>query len=227
MKKSKPVNKHFEYNRSMKKPSTDFVNGKIEFVNKYLNRPIAGIIVKMVYNTRISPDHITYFSFFVGLLGAFFYSLGEYRYFIIGGILFQSSSIIDGADGMLARSRGEISRFGSYLDLMFDRILDFFNLAALSIGSASYFNSSILLFLGLLGSGFYLLQVNIFYLIKSYLRSEEKGDTGESRAVMIFLIFLFSVFNRLDICIYIGLAVTLTVNILRIIQFLRFGIKKS
>lgn len=227
MKKMNQRTSIFNYKESTKKTSKDFFSRNLGYVDNYLNRPIAGIIVKMVYNTRITPDQLTYFSFFVGLLSAFFFSLGEHLYFIIGGVLFQSSSIIDGADGMLARSRKETSRFGAYLDLMFDRILDFLVFVALTFGSAAYFNSQILLPLGLLGAGLYLLQINLFYLIKGFLESGETGETGEGRALMIFFVLVFSLFNRLDIAIYLLLASSLLSLVVKISNFIRLGRKQK
>jgi phosphatidylglycerophosphate synthase len=214
--------KPFEYGHSVKKKPVHLASRKLEFIDKYLNRPLAGLIVKLVYNTRIKPDQITVVSLFIGLIGAFFYSLGEYRYFIIGGILFQASSIIDGADGMLARARGETSRYGAFLDLMFDRILDFVTLFAMSLGVYTYYDSIVLLIVGLAGAGFYLLQINIFYLIKQYTNSAETGDTGESRAFFIFTVFVLSLLNRLDIMVWIGITATLMITSARLRQFLRF-----
>ena len=115
------------------------------------------------------------------------------------GVAAQLSSIIDGADGMLARARGECSAFGSHLDLFLDRVVDFSIFAGIAVGAGRYFQAPHLLTLGLLATALYQLQIILFYLTKSYLKSEERGDTGEARAVLYWAVFLFAVTGRVDL----------------------------
>lgn len=213
-------NSTFDYRKSLKVTPTPGMN-ILKYVDIYLNRPVAALIVKAVYNTRVTPNGLTVISLFFGLLGAFFFSRGEYLYFILGGVAAQLSSIVDGADGMLARAKNMGSEYGSYLDLVFDRIIDFSLFVGMAIGIRIYFDNPNFLFLGVLSAGLYLLQVNLFYLTKSYLQVSRKGDTGEFRAVMIWAIFIFALANRLDIFLYLGLAATSIVNIVRLVSFLR------
>ncbi len=224
-KKIKKTNQ-FNYWEALKiQPSTKM--NPLKYVDFYLNRPLAGLIVKAVYNTRITPNMITYVSFFIGLAGAYFFSKGEYRFFVVGGILAQLCSIIDGADGMLARSKNMCSSYGAYLDVFFDRIVDFSLLIGAAIGASSYFNDANLLLLGLIGSGLYMLQINLFYITKSYLNVKQTGETGEMRAVFILAMMIFALINRLDIFAYLGFAETVIVNGVSLFSFLRLGGKKT
>jgi phosphatidylglycerophosphate synthase len=216
----------YDYRKSLKKPTDPFLN-KIKFIDLYLNRPVASLVVRAVYKTSITPNDLTYISFFLGLLGAFFFTRGEYLYFILGGISAQLCSIVDGADGMLARAKNMCSDYGSHLDLFLDRIIDFCLFASISLGAGDYFKDNHLLFLGVLGSGLYLLQTNLFYITKDYLQVKDKGETGETRAVLIWAILIFAVANRLDIFIYLGVAETLIVNIVRVFYFVSLGKKKN
>jgi phosphatidylglycerophosphate synthase len=216
----------FDYRKALK-VSTESKRDVTKWLDIYLNRPLAALIVRAVYNTRITPNGLTYFSFVLGLLGAFFFTRATYSYFILGGIFTQLSSIVDGADGMLARAKNMSSDYGSHLDLFFDRIVDFSLFVCLSLGASSYFNAPKLLFMGTLGAGLYLLQINLFYLTKSYLKVTDKGETGEMRAIAGWGILVFSVINRLDICIYLVLVETGIVNTVRFIYFIYLGRKKD
>jgi len=217
----------FEYQKSLKKPLTTSIAGKIKLIDIYLNRPVASLIVRAVFKTPITPNGLTYFSFFLGLLGAFFLSRGEYLYFILGGVMTQLCSVVDGADGMLARAKNICSDYGSHLDLFLDRIIDFSLFVGISLGAGAYFKNPNLLFLGLLSSGLYLLQTNLFYLTKNYLQVKDKGESGEIRAVVMWAILIFAIANRLDIFIYLGLAETVIVNIVRLFYFISLGRKKN
>jgi CDP-L-myo-inositol myo-inositolphosphotransferase len=222
--KGKNNNHPFDYGKSVDKSTDPFFN-KIKFIDKYLNRPVAALIVRMVFNTRITPNGLTYISFFLGLAGAFFFSRGEYLYFILGGVLAQLSSIVDGADGMLARAKDMCSDYGSHLDLFLDRITDFSLFIGISIGANIYFKAPHLLFLGMLSTGLYLLQTNLFYLTKSYLQVKQTGETGEVRAIVMWMMLILAIANRLDIFIYLGLAEIVIVNVVRLIYFIHLGKK--
>lgn len=212
----------FDYRKALK-ISPEPGMSKVKYVDLYLNRPVAALIVWAVYNTRITPNGLTYISFLIGLLGAFFFTLGEYVYFILGGVLIQISSIVDGADGMLARARDICSEYGSYLDLFFDRIIDFSLFACIGVGAGVYYRDSTLMFLGVLFAGLYVLQVNLFYLTRRYLGIMKTGETGESRAVLMWVVLIIAVVNRLDIFIYVGVVVTGVLNIMRLIKFIRLS----
>lgn len=216
----------FEYKKSLKKQDKNILN-KLIRVERYINRPLAALVVKAVFNTRITPNGLTYISFFTGLIGAFFISMGEYKYLVTGGILVQLASIIDCADGQLARSKNMCSQYGQFLDLFLDRVTDFALHAALAVGASKAFNDPNLLILGLLGAGLYQLQTTLFYLTNTYKKITKTGETGEARALMLLLIMVFCCFNRIDIGLYLLLAETTIVVLLRIIYFIRLGKKKG
>jgi len=216
----------YDYKKSLKKSPTSLIVSKIKFIDLYINRPLASLLVRLVYKTPITPNGLTYISFLIGIFGAFFFSRGQYRFFILGGICAQLASIIDGADGMLARAKNMCSEYGSHLDLFLDRITDFMLITGISVGAYRYSGDSNLLLLGFLSAGLYILQINLFYLTKKYLQEKRMGDTGEARALMILLMLFFGLINRLDLAIYILLVETVIVNLGRLFYFVHLG-KKS
>jgi phosphatidylglycerophosphate synthase len=212
----------FDFHASQKGQRSAFI-ASISFVDRHLNRRAAALLVKAVYRTRVSPNQLTWISAVVGVIGGALFALGEPVPFMLAGVAAQLSSIIDGADGMLARARGQCSPFGSHLDLFLDRIIDFSIFTGIAVGASRHFQAPHLLALGLLATGLYQLQIILFYLTKSYLKSEERGDTGEARAVLYWLVLIFAVTGRLDVFIYLLLAETLILNTFRLGYFVSLG----
>jgi len=168
-------------------------------INRALNRPLAGLLVRILYPTRVTPNQVTLATFALGLAGAFFFLRGRPWAFAVGGILAQLSSIVDCADGMLARARGQSSEFGAALDLLLDRINEFFLMAGGALGYYFYSGRGRLLVLGLLGTALYFLETTIFYLMNSVQGIPRKGETAEERGWLMFGIFFFGVTNRIDL----------------------------
>ncbi len=220
------MRKIFNYKKSLKNIDTSGWN-KARLIDIYITRPLSAIIVKIVFNTKITPNNLTLISFTLGMLSALLYFLAKSNYFIYAGIISFSSIIFDTADGMLARARDESSRYGAYLDIFFDRIVDFSIIISITIGVYKQSNNTNILIIGLISAGLYLLQINLFYLKKSYLKITKTGDTGEYRVLLFILILLFSIFNKLEIFIYLMLSETIIVSFGHFIHFCIIGIKEK
>lgn len=190
-------------------------------VNRYLNRPLASLIVRAVFRTRVTPNQLTFVSFFIGLAGAFAFSRGTPEFFAVGGVLTQLSSIVDCADGMLARARNRMSEFGAYLDLVLDRVNEFFLIAGAVLGYYAYSGNVRWLVLGLVTLSLYLLQAAIFYLTETYAGNGIKGRAAENRGLLLFLIFLSGVVNRIDLGIAVLFTVSSVTNLYILYSFLR------
>jgi phosphatidylglycerophosphate synthase len=213
---------NFDFKASQKGRRSAFI-ASIGFVDRHLNRRAAALLVKAVYRTRVTPNQLTWVSAFMGWISAALFAQGEPASFVAAGLAAQLSSIVDGADGMLARARGQCSEFGSHLDLFLDRVVDFSIFAGIALGASRHFEAPHLLALGLLATGLYQLQIILFYLTKSYLKSEERGDTGEARAVLYWAVLIFAVTSRLDLFIYLLLAETVVLNTFRLGHFVSLG----
>ena len=88
----------------------------IEPVNRYLHNPIAASIVRILKNTWITPNQVTYVSIFFGLISAYIYSIGTAQTFFFAGILLELVLILDCVDGQLARAKKCSSDWGRLLD---------------------------------------------------------------------------------------------------------------
>ncbi len=108
------------------------------FISRHINRRISFKITSFIVSRKIpiTPNHVSIISFLISIGAGIFYILKNP---IIGGILVQLSSIIDGVDGELARVLGKTSRFGGFLDAVLDRIADI-----IIIATYAYFTANIL-----------------------------------------------------------------------------------
>ncbi len=93
-------------------------------ISRYLNRPISTRITKYLVRTKITPNYISFFSFVLSVLSTFFFFLGGYINLVIGGIIVQMLSVIDGCDGEIARLKFQITEFGGWFDAVLDRYAD-------------------------------------------------------------------------------------------------------
>ena len=99
--------------------STDLVPSVeeiIEPVNRYLHNPLAASIVQLLKDTSVTPNQVTYFSIFVGLVSAYIFSIGTLKAFFFAGILLEIVLILDCVDGQLARAKECSSDLGRLLD---------------------------------------------------------------------------------------------------------------
>jgi CDP-L-myo-inositol myo-inositolphosphotransferase len=98
--------------------------GEDGYVSIHLNRPISTRLSARLVATGITPNQITVISFLVSLVGAGFLAAGQYAAGLVGGLLVQLASIIDGCDGEIARLKHLGSARGAWLDTVLDRYAD-------------------------------------------------------------------------------------------------------
>ena len=167
-------------------------------VSRHLNRPISIRLSKYLVKTNVTPNFISFLSFILCCIGAFFFFLGKCPYLLLGAILAQTSSIVDGCDGEIARLKFQETEYGAWFDAVLDRYADAFLLFGLTY--YVYFLSGNLLYLVI---GF-LAIIGTFmnsYTADKYdgLMKKKIGSKGHyfriGRDVRIFIIFLFALLN--------------------------------
>ncbi len=205
----------FDYRLAVSKTDSRWASRLFQ-LNRYLNRPLASILVRAVFRTPVTPNQITAAGFVLNVAAAGFFLDGQRGSLLWGGILAQLSSIVDCADGMLARSRGQESEFGAALDLVLDRFGEFLVMGSAAAGLYSRSGRTLWLGLGFLAVAVYFLSLTLFYLIKSLRRDERRADTAEMRAWLMALICIFGAIGRVDI----GLGVLLTFAAINVLYHL-------
>ena len=101
-------------------------------ISRYLNRPLSTRITRHLLRTDITPNHVSFFSFILAMVGALFFFLGGYSNLVIGALLAQVASVIDGCDGEIARLKFQVTEFGGWFDAVLDRYADAFLLFGLT-----------------------------------------------------------------------------------------------
>jgi phosphatidylglycerophosphate synthase len=95
-----------------------------EFVNIWLLRPLASVIVWAVYPTPITPNMVTVAAVAIGIAAGWCYSIGTAPATALAGTLILLKDIVDDADGQLARAKQLYSRRGRFLDSIGDFAVD-------------------------------------------------------------------------------------------------------
>lgn len=101
-------------------------------VARHLNRPISRWITALLAPTGITANTVTWMAFGLAVAGAAAFAAGQP---VLGGLLVQLSSILDGSDGELARLRLQAGPAGSLLDTVLDRYADAAVIAGLMVGA--------------------------------------------------------------------------------------------
>jgi phosphatidylglycerophosphate synthase len=109
-----------QVDRDMYRGLTSISDG---YIDRVFNRHISGWFTRRIINYPITPNHVTYFHFSLGLLGAGLFWQGAYWQCVLGAILFQLSVALDCSDGEVARLKFQFSKFGSWLDVVTDNVV--------------------------------------------------------------------------------------------------------
>ncbi|MFV8322928.1 CDP-alcohol phosphatidyltransferase family protein [uncultured Flavobacterium sp.] len=135
-------------------------------------RPFGKFLANKLKNTRFTPIHVTLLFGVSGLIAIYCILQGSYylaSFFII------LKSMIDAADGELARLKNTPSYTGRYLDSVFDIILNFMFLMTICYVSKTSFWFTILAFIGIQLQG---TLYNYYYVI---LRNKSVGGDTTSK----------------------------------------------
>ena len=193
-------------------------------VARYLNRPISVRISRYLVQRDVTPNQISLFSFLCSLLAAGLFALGGYVALLIGGVLAQFASIIDGCDGEVARMKYQSSDFGGWFDAVLDRYADAFLLFGLTWHLLAVEVNSWILFVGFMAiiGSFMLSYTADKYdnLMRERIRAGGKTGLRMGRDVRVFLIFLGAVANMV-LPVLVLIAVVMNVETLRRIMIAR------
>lgn len=103
-------------------------------ISRTLNRRISRHITRLLTKTNITPNQITLAAFSLIPISALFFATGNWLHLVIGALLIQASSILDGCDGEIARLKFQKSRYGGFLDSTLDRYADALIILSLAYG---------------------------------------------------------------------------------------------
>jgi hypothetical protein len=113
----------------------DLMRGDLGLVARVINKKISFRLTRyLLVHLPFTPNMITILAGLIGLFGAVLISTGSYDNVLMGFLLAQAQSVLDGCDGELARVRFQQTGVGEWLDTIVD---DFLNVAiVLAVGVA-------------------------------------------------------------------------------------------
>ena len=183
-------------------------------IARYCNRPISIWISKKLVVTKITPNQISIFAFAVGCIASFLFAMGLYIPLIIGGILAQISSIIDGCDGEVARMKYQDSSYGGWFDAVLDRYVDAFLLFGLTWHLNINSGGNLYLIIGFFAiTGSFMLS----YTADKYdnlMKTLNTKSIRIGRDMRIFVILLGALLNQVEL-ILIFVAVVMNIEVIR------------
>jgi phosphatidylglycerophosphate synthase len=137
----------YRYSSTIKSDLSD------ELVNTRLIRPAAGLLVRLLYRSPVTPNQVTAAAIAAGLVSAACYLPGTAPSTAAAGLLLTLKDLLDSADGQLARAKRLFSRRGRFLDSIGDFVVNCCVFLAIAwalrpgMGSAAAFGAAVAAFL--------------------------------------------------------------------------------
>ena len=117
-----------------KKFINDLTKGEDGIISKQFNRKISTLISRYLVNTSITPNMISFTILMMAIPTFLLLASGIYPWLILGGLLIQLMSILDGVDGEIARMKFTRSSWGEFLDANLDKYVDTAAVAGMTLG---------------------------------------------------------------------------------------------
>jgi archaetidylinositol phosphate synthase len=138
---------------------------RVEYLSEYGFRPLAHLAVLLLLPLRVAPTNLVVFHTCLGVIAGVLIARGD---FVLAAILIQIKTVLDNADGQLARASGMVTETGRYLDTEGDFVVN----AALFVGLGAVTGQP---WLAVLAFGIFTLLLS-FDFNWEYLYRQERGE---------------------------------------------------
>ncbi len=162
-------------------------------ISKYINRPISKWITSKITDYPLTPNQISIVVFFVSMLSGLIISMEGYFFLLLGALLAQLSSILDGCDGEIARLKLLKSKFGGWFDQVLDRYSDLFIFTGLTFHTYFIHKTLTVFFIGFIAVGGKIISSYTAYVYDSVDSTRNSIRIG--RDLIIFIILIGAVLN--------------------------------
>jgi hypothetical protein len=113
------------------------VKGADGFFTTFFVSTWSRYVARWAARLGMTPNQVTVIALCVGIAAGAAFATGERAGYIAGAVLLYLSFVLDCVDGQLARYTRRYSKFGAYLDSVFDRAKEYVAFAGLGIGASS------------------------------------------------------------------------------------------
>ena len=162
-------------------------------ISKFINRPISKWITSKITDYPLTPNQISIVVFFVSMLSGLIISMEGYFFLLLGALLAQLSSILDGCDGEIARLKLLKSKFGGWFDQVLDRYSDLFIFTGLTFHTYFIHKTLTVFFIGFIAVGGKIISSYTAYVYDSVASTRNSIRIG--RDLIIFIILIGAVLN--------------------------------
>jgi CDP-L-myo-inositol myo-inositolphosphotransferase len=132
---------------------------------KRLNRPISLWVTRLLAQTPVTPNQITVGLLVLGMAAAVLFAQGNTVFMILGALVFQAQSTLDGCDGELARLKFQESRLGGILDVIADGLVTAAGFFGIGLGVSHQSGESLYALLGAIAGGGTLACTGLLFLL--------------------------------------------------------------
>jgi len=162
-------------------------------ISRYINRPISKWITSKITDYPLTPNQISIVVFFVSMLSGLIISIEGYFFLLLGALLAQLSSILDGCDGEIARLKLLKSKFGAWFDRVLDRYCDLFIFTGLTFHIYFIHNTLTVFFIGFIAVGGKIISSYTAFVYDAVVSAHNNFRIG--RDLIIFIILIGAVLN--------------------------------
>ena len=168
----------------------DNSNSKINdgSISSHINRPISKWITSKIIDYPLTPNQISIAVFFISVFSGLIISIEGYFFLLLGGLLAQLSSILDGCDGEIARLKLLESKFGEFFDRVLDRYSDLFILTGLTFHTYFIHKTLTVFFIGFIVVGGKIILSYTAYVSDSMVSGHNSFRIGRDLIILIILI---------------------------------------
>jgi phosphatidylglycerophosphate synthase len=93
-------------------------------ISRSINRKISLRVTRLLLDTSLTPNGMTLIAAIFGVAAILTVALGGVRWIVLGALLLQIQSILDGCDGEISRLKYIRSRLGEWLDQILDDLVN-------------------------------------------------------------------------------------------------------
>ena len=162
-------------------------------ISKYINRPISQWTTSKIIDYPLTPNQISIAVFFISVFSGLIISIEGYFFLLLGALLAQLSSILDGCDGEIARLKLLESKFGGWFDRVLDRYSDLFILMGLTFHTYFIHKTLTVFFIGFIVVGGKIISSYTAFVYDTVVSAHNNLRIG--RDLIIFIILIGAVLN--------------------------------
>mgnify|MGYP002525605746 FL=1 len=181
-------------------------------ISTYLNRRISNWITSKIVDYPITPNQISVVTFLISVIASLIIVKQGYFFLVLGALLAQLSSILDGCDGEVARLKLLSSKYGGWFDQVLDRYSDLFIITGLTFHTYLLHETLAVFIIGFIAVGGKIILSYTAYVYDSVISKHNNFRIG--RDITIFIILVGAIMNIPYITLVI-LAVVTNVEVCR------------